>query len=168
MVAPPGTVEAAKCYLGLPRKAGITAFLAPAHKGTARVDVPSYLHRYCCQYLGPEHSHPTVNLLRKWFHTALHDMTVDKTKLHKLFTAIDAHSADIAQRHYILKGPEDIGEQGPDQSPPDSLTCAAKLSVCMGCHRGAKRKTVLTRPSPHIALCMVAPPPPRTMPSSPS
>ena len=136
---PPGTVEAAKCYLGLPRKAGITAFLAPAHKGTARVDVPSYPHRYCCQYLGPKHSHPTVNLLRKWFHTALHDMTVDKTKLHTLFTAIDAHSADIAQRHYILKGPEDIGEQGPDQPTRFINPCNKAFSV-HGVPQGCKKE----------------------------
>ena len=118
LVPPPGTAEAAKCYLALPRQEEITNFLAPAHKGTAKVDIPAYLRSYCCQYLvssnggGRDYTHPTVNLLRKWFHTTLHNMAANTTKLHKLFTAIDAHSADIAQRHYILKGPEDTGEQG--------------------------------------------------------
>lgn len=104
----PGTMEAMKCYMRLPRRQGVTTFLAPAHAGTERVDVPSALHRYCKKYLPQCIEDVTVNILRKWFHTTgFRTVIKDMDKLHHLFTVIDAHSARVTDKHYILKSPED-------------------------------------------------------------
>ena len=109
----PGTVSAAKCYLGLPRRVGVTTFLCPAHEATNEVDIPSALRSFCSRHLvGPCSAAsgwvwPQVNTLRKWYHTTLHSLVTKQDTLHELFTAVDAHSKNVAARHYILNGPSD-------------------------------------------------------------
>ena len=104
----PGTIEAIKCYARLPRRQGVTTFLVPAYADTELVDVPSALHRYCKKYLPLDKEAFTVNILRKWAHTEGFRMVArNAEQLHHLFTAIDGHSARVADKHYILKDPED-------------------------------------------------------------
>ena len=81
--------------------------VSPRIGSTSPINVAYYLGQYCKTYLPTEVTHPTVNLLRKWYHTALEQIVTDKAKLRKLTEAVDAHSAAVAARHYILKGPED-------------------------------------------------------------
>ena len=103
----PGTQAAAQCYLGLPRRPGVPFFLCPVGAGAEMVSVPHALRRFCERYFPEGGTHPTVNLLRKWYHTKLHSLAKKQDQLSAVFTAIDAHSAAVAKKHYILQGPED-------------------------------------------------------------
>ena len=69
----PGTVEAAKAYLSLPRSDDAPdLFLLPARAGTEQVSVTSYLARGCALFVKPLVAEgttmPTVNHMRRWFH----------------------------------------------------------------------------------------------------
>ena len=103
----PGTIAAMKVYMGLPRRPGFQRFLVPEGLGTERADVPNYFKRFCIAHLPADSTRPTVNLVRKWFHTGLARMSRTEDGLLKLMQAIDAHSAFVARRHYVLKTPED-------------------------------------------------------------
>lgn len=46
-----------------------------------------------------------VNLLRKWYHTKLNALSSNQSTLLEVFKAVDAHSASVAEKHYILRGP---------------------------------------------------------------
>ena len=48
-----------------------------------------------------------VNLLRKYFHTALMNMTSTHDALLNVMLKIDAHSTPVALNHYVLRDPED-------------------------------------------------------------
>eukprot|EP00971_Amphidinium_carterae_P019346 380864-Amphidinium_carterae.1 len=50
---------------------------------------------------------PTVNLLRKMFHTSLMKLTADHQKLKELMMRLDGNSPATQQRHYCLRDPED-------------------------------------------------------------
>ncbi len=101
----PGTVEAAKAYLRLPRRAGVDTFLCPAKKGTAHVDVPSALRTFCHRYVGQGFTFPTINLLRKWYHNAIRGIAADDARLHKLFAVVDAHGAGVQDKYYRFRTP---------------------------------------------------------------
>ena len=49
---------------------------------------------------------PTVNLMRKWYHTKLMTMSKTEDQLYKLMERIDAHTQGVAAKHYVLKNPE--------------------------------------------------------------
>jgi hypothetical protein len=105
----PGTICAARCYMLLPRRPGVKTFFCPAGKETDEVDIPSCLRTFCRRNLPAEGvvTHPTVNLLRKSYHTRLSTLSSRDDTLLDMFKAIDGHSASIAIKHYILRGPED-------------------------------------------------------------
>ena len=103
----PGTVAAARCYLQLPRRPDVKSFLCPVGEATDEVDIPSALRRFAARYLPDGSTAPTVNLLRKWYHTKLHAMSSREDTLLQVFKAIDAHSVAVAKKHYVLRGPSD-------------------------------------------------------------
>ena len=102
-----GTISAAACYLGLPRRPDVKTFFSPISKSTDRMDVPAALRRFCIRYLPEEYVFPTVNLLRKWYHTKLSELATNQDKFLEMVKTIDPHSKGVAQRHYILQSPED-------------------------------------------------------------
>ena len=67
----PGTIEALKVYLKFPRRSKIATLLVPCDGTTEFVSVPKALHRFCQLFLVKDRTRPTVNLLRKWYHTEL-------------------------------------------------------------------------------------------------
>jgi hypothetical protein len=103
----PGTVSAIKVYLRLPRDNKVITFLAPANDGVDRADVPHYLHRFAELFLPKRYPSPTVNLFRKWYHTELVRMTRSEERLLQLMQKVDAHSAKVAAKHYVLCTPAD-------------------------------------------------------------
>ena len=71
----PGTWAAVKAYVALPRPEGGTKFLVPS-EGKETVNFSQMLAAFCSYYFRKEDkgiAFPTVTLLRKWFHTKLHD-----------------------------------------------------------------------------------------------
>jgi hypothetical protein len=103
----PGTIAAIRCYLQLPRRHAVKTFLCPVGEETQEVDIPRALRTFSARYLPPGTTSPTVNSLRKWYHTKLHALASKENTLLDVFTAIDAHFANVAKRHCILRGPED-------------------------------------------------------------
>ena len=103
----PGSIIAALRYMELPRRAHVVTFLCPAFASTRRVSVPTYLRRFSELYLSECEVFPTVNLLRKWYHTVLNRMVSDKARLQALFQSIDPHRGTTQEKHYVLTGPED-------------------------------------------------------------
>lgn len=102
----PGTVAAMECYAGLPRDGNITSFLVPTNPKADHVVVPECLVRFSKKYLPIGFTRPTVNLLRKYFHTALINMTSTHDALLNVMRKIDAHSTSVALNHYVLRDPE--------------------------------------------------------------
>ena len=104
----PGTMAAMQCYCSLPRRPGVTTFFHPVGAETAEVNIPGALLNFCKTYLPPPpaFTRPGVNLLRKWFHTHLMSLTETEDKLLDVMKRIDAHSKDVAKRHYCLRDPQ--------------------------------------------------------------
>jgi hypothetical protein len=103
----PGTVHALRAYLRLPRKITTLTLLSPCDDGIDTIDLSYYFRKFCSTYFKSSCAHPTVNLMRKYYHTELARMTKSEDTLLQIFKAIDAHSAEVAKRHYILKTPSD-------------------------------------------------------------
>lgn len=103
----PGTRTAMKLYLGLPRNTTSTKFLARADGSADTISLPNYLRRFCEAFLPKTATHTTVNLLRKWYHTRLAQVSRTEDGLMNLFRTVDGHSAAVAQKHYNLKTPAD-------------------------------------------------------------
>jgi hypothetical protein len=70
---PAGLGECMRTYKSLPRPSGITTFLVPSKAGAARVDIPSLLKTFARLYLPKQKVAPTVNMIRKMFHTESED-----------------------------------------------------------------------------------------------
>lgn len=102
----PGTAQSLRAYMALPL-GDTTMLFAPVDESVETVDVPSYLRSFCKEYLPVDKTPPTVNLLRKWFHTELGRLANSEEGLMKAFQVIDGHSPGVARRHYLLKTPED-------------------------------------------------------------
>ena len=102
-----GTMKAIEIYLSLPCKAGTETFLVPTAEGQDYVCIPTALKRGCRLFLPPGCTWPTVNLMRKWYHTELHKLTQTEAHLLNLMKTIDAHSPNVAKKHYILQTPKD-------------------------------------------------------------
>lgn len=102
----PGLVEAFKLVVKLHRPEGCTTFLVPP-QGASHVCFPTCLHTACKRFLNPKKNWPTVNLLRKWFHTKLIKLSRKEATLKHIMTKVDAHSSAVQERHYILKDPAD-------------------------------------------------------------
>ena len=101
----PGLVEALKAYTALPRPAVDGYFFLPAQGGT-KMCFHACLRTFCKKFLPADKTFPTVNLIRKWFHSELMNLSSTKVKLMELMTLIDAHSKTVQNRHYILMQPE--------------------------------------------------------------
>ena len=101
-----GLVEALKAYTALPRPAVDGYFFLPA-QGGAKMCFHACLRTFCKKFLPADKTFPTVNLVRKWFHSELMNLSSTREKLMELMTAIDAHSKTVQNRHYILVQPED-------------------------------------------------------------
>lgn len=67
----PGMMSAVKAYLSLPRRPDIKTFLVPPGKDTKVVSIPGALKTFACNMFHKDKTHPTVNLMRKFFHTQL-------------------------------------------------------------------------------------------------
>ena len=101
-----GTKEAMTTYAALPRRHDCETFFHPSFEEVRTVDVHHALKRFGEKFLPECQQKPTVNLMRKWYHTKL--VTVSKTEdeLYKLMSRIDAHSHRVAAKHYVLQTPE--------------------------------------------------------------
>ena len=99
----PGLKECFRCYMSLPRPAGMETFLVPATQDADTVPLHSSLRTFSKRHLPGGKSRPTFNLIRKWFHTALMDLTDTDEKLKKMMKVVDAHSEKVQEKHYILK-----------------------------------------------------------------
>ena len=104
----PGLVEALTAYKALPRPSVDGNFFLPAQGGT-KMCFHSCLRTFCKQFLPVDKTFPTVNLIRKWFHSEIMkpSFSGDKEKLMDLMSVVDAHSKRVQIRHYILWQPED-------------------------------------------------------------
>ena len=104
----PGTLAAMRCYSNLPRREGVTTFFHSVGARTAEVNIPGALLNFSKTYLPPppEFTRPGVNLLRKWYHTHLMNLTKTEDALLDVMKRIDAHSNDVAKRHYVLRDPQ--------------------------------------------------------------
>ena len=73
----PGVRAAVELYRQLPRRPEVDTFLVPASATTAKVDVPKAFATFCAQRFPGFDSKPTVNLMRKFFHKSLMEITKD-------------------------------------------------------------------------------------------
>lgn len=97
----PGVLAAVKCYKGLPRPEGANLFFIPACSATQKVDIPKCLQSFANRFLPQECTKPTVNLMRKYFHKALINLTKDEQSCKQLLTTLDAHSSRTIDRRRI-------------------------------------------------------------------
>ena len=67
----PGVKEAIRCYINLPRCSDVDLFLCPPGGKRRFVSVPQALFMFSARFLPGADVKPTVNLLRKKFHTKL-------------------------------------------------------------------------------------------------
>ena len=101
-----GTKEAMTIYADFPRRDDCDTFLQSTFEGVRAVDVHYALKRFGEKFLPDCPQKPTVNLMRKWYHTKLMTMSKTEDQLYKLMERIDAHTQGIAAKHYVLKNPE--------------------------------------------------------------
>lgn len=100
----PGTIEALKIYLALPWQDGETDKLLRNADGS---NISKLLKSFGQKYFSNACALPTVNLLRKWYHTELCKMTRTEESLLRLLKIVDAHSVPVAKQFYVLKVPAD-------------------------------------------------------------
>jgi len=99
----PGTIRAIQIYMDLPLQNTHSRLLAPCGIEVEKVSVPHHLDRFCGLFLKGVKVKPTVNLMRKWFHTVLYHQTANEEKLMRFMQRIDAHAPPVAMKHYVLK-----------------------------------------------------------------
>ena len=96
----PGTVQAMQCDACLPRDEIITTFLVPPTVNSDQVQIPEVLLRFSKKFFPEDRTRPTVNLLRKWYHTELLNMTETHDALLRLMQKSDGQSASTGRNHY--------------------------------------------------------------------
>jgi len=96
-----GTMETIKRYIELPGT-GRDIFLEPGKLTMATVSVSSLLYRFGSVYLSG-HQYPTVNLMRKYYHT---EIMRDSSKAIAFVARLDAHSEGVARQVYVASNPE--------------------------------------------------------------
>lgn len=84
----PGTIEAIKAYLTLPRRSGVKTLFMPVGEDTEFISWPGTLYRFAKRYLPEKHQRPTVNLMRKMFHNKLVEETETKEKCFEFMQAM--------------------------------------------------------------------------------
>lgn len=103
----PGTAQAIKTYMSLPCREGIKTLFVPLDEEADHISIPKAFQKFCKAYLPATCTHPTVNLMRKWYHTELYKMATSDDRLLQLMQSIDAHSTRVARKHYVLQTPAD-------------------------------------------------------------
>lgn len=103
----PGLHKAFQSYSLIERPEGCTTFLVPVHERTEKVSLPHALKCFCKLFLPEGSFHPWYNLVRKWFHNTLMQLTKDEKKLKEFMVKMDAHSVSIQDKHYIIRSPKD-------------------------------------------------------------
>jgi len=103
----PGLMECMRAYMAMPRPGGVTTFLVPSKSGATHVHIPSLLATFARIFLPSKKTPPTVNIIRKMFHTTLMKLTSNEEKLKDVMVIIDAHSKFIQDKCYILREPEE-------------------------------------------------------------
>ena len=103
----PGVKEAIRCYINLPRCSDVDLFLCPPGGKQLFVSVPKALFLFSVRFLPSADVKPTVNLLRKKFHTKLIKKTYTEQKCFEWMQRIDGHTENVARKHYVLLEPED-------------------------------------------------------------
>ena len=91
----------------LPRDAGKTAFLPSARDDVGNVNIPQYLRRFAELFIHRKYTFPTVNLLRKWYHSVLVRLARTEGGLLEVMKKLDGHSVGVAVNHYVLMTPAD-------------------------------------------------------------
>lgn len=102
-----GTAEAIRIYLSLPCRPEVKTFLVPIKEHQDTISIPAAFKRFCKVYLPKTYTWPTVNLMRKWYHTELSKQTRTEDKFLQLMRSVDGHSPNVARRHYVLQTPAD-------------------------------------------------------------
>ena len=102
-----GAAKAHKVYLRLPRDAGRTTFLLSARDDVGIVNIPQYLRRFAELFIHRKYTFPTVNLLRKWYHSVLVRLARTEGGLLEVMEKLDGHSVGVAVNHYVLMTPAD-------------------------------------------------------------
>ena len=102
----PSVQEALRCYMRLPRRAGVERLFVPIREATERIAVSKHLHGFAKKFLPSDNEEPTPTLLRKFFHTVLVNLTFTESKLLEVLKQIDGHSASVARKHYVLRDPK--------------------------------------------------------------
>lgn len=69
--------------------------------------MPGALKTFCIRFLDRAAERPTVNLMRKLFHTHLMKLASNEKKLKEVMLLLDAHSVRTQEKHYILREPQD-------------------------------------------------------------
>ena len=104
----PGLQQALWVYGSLHRPEWCNTYLVPRSKDSEKVHLPVSLKLFNSTYTDLDSAdYPTFNLMRKFFHRALHEHTADSEKLKKLLEAVDKHSGKTQDRYYILREPAD-------------------------------------------------------------
>jgi len=105
---PPGSMKAVEAYLSLPGHTSPLLF-QPATRQAKHIPVACYLRRFGAMYLGGKC--PNSNLIRKWFHTKLVEMSWEAKAL-GLLEQVDAHSTTTAKKVYVVKTPKQDARLG--------------------------------------------------------
>ena len=65
--------------------------------------MPTSLRKFCAKYRPQDITCPTVNLLRKWYHTFFVGGDLDAQALLGVKQRVDAHAAATGFKHYVLR-----------------------------------------------------------------
>jgi hypothetical protein len=104
-----GTIQALRCYMQLPGNHN-GLLLQPATSSAKQVSISYCMERFNKLFL--KKYHPTkVNLLRKYFHTVLHNQAC-LGQVFGLLKKVDAHSLAMAKNVYTTCTPEDDAKLG--------------------------------------------------------
>ena len=71
--------------------------------GSQAVHVPTSLRKFCVKYRPQDITCPTVNWLRKWYHTFFVGGDLDAQALLGVKQRVDAHAAATGLTHYVLR-----------------------------------------------------------------
>jgi len=75
--------------------------------------------------------------MRKLVHTTLMKLTENEDKLYQLMQTLDAHSAAVARKHYVLKDPEDDVVLAKALFPTMCPIAQFVILLCVACCIGA-------------------------------
>ena len=103
---PAGSMEAFRIYLSLPGKHSDRFVEHPTKGGT--VSIAGLLKKFGAAAFALDDP-PNSNLVRKYFHTALLRVGLQKDLLKHMVT-IDGHSENVARKVYVIRSPEDDAE----------------------------------------------------------